>query len=384
MIPGAIIIEGHVQGLSNVRALGEVGIPVYVMDISKCLAQYSKYCVKYFKCPDYNSESFIEFLLNIGKQESLVGWVLIPSNDHIVENLSFNSSKLTPYYKTIVPDIETLHKIINKKHLLDLAQDCGVPVPNTCYPDKLENIEALRFPLLLKGCMGLSFYKKVHFKAVIANNATQFKELLVDVTQKVGEENIMIQEQIPYNKVHNVVSFTCFSVNGRIKTFWIGEKLREHPLRYGTATFSKSIYISEILENAKPLIEALSYTGVCEIEFLWDTRDNKYKLIEMNPRTWLWVGLAKACGINYALLVYNYLNNIDNEYPGEYQVNVKWINWLTDCAFSLKAIFKGDLSILEYIRSLKGKKVNAVFSWRDKMPGFAFAFLSFFIAAKRR
>ena len=27
--PGVIIIEGHVQGLSNVRALGEHGIPVW-------------------------------------------------------------------------------------------------------------------------------------------------------------------------------------------------------------------------------------------------------------------------------------------------------------------------------------------------------------------
>ncbi len=30
--PGAIIIEGHVQGLSNVRSLGEAGIPVFVID----------------------------------------------------------------------------------------------------------------------------------------------------------------------------------------------------------------------------------------------------------------------------------------------------------------------------------------------------------------
>lgn len=29
---GAIVIEGHVQGLSNARALGELGIPVYPDD----------------------------------------------------------------------------------------------------------------------------------------------------------------------------------------------------------------------------------------------------------------------------------------------------------------------------------------------------------------
>ena len=35
---GAIVIEGHVQGLSNTRSLGELGIPVYVLDVSHCLA----------------------------------------------------------------------------------------------------------------------------------------------------------------------------------------------------------------------------------------------------------------------------------------------------------------------------------------------------------
>ena len=49
---GAIVIEGHVQGLSNTRSLGELGIPVYVLDVSHCLAQYSKYCTKYFRCPN--------------------------------------------------------------------------------------------------------------------------------------------------------------------------------------------------------------------------------------------------------------------------------------------------------------------------------------------
>ncbi len=30
---------------------------------------------------------------------------------------------------------------------------------------------------------------------------------------------------------------------------------------------------------------------------------DKYKLIEINARTWLWVGLAKACGIDYANII---------------------------------------------------------------------------------
>ena len=44
---GAIVLEGHVQGLSNTRSLGELGIPIYVLDVVHCLAQHSKYCTKH-------------------------------------------------------------------------------------------------------------------------------------------------------------------------------------------------------------------------------------------------------------------------------------------------------------------------------------------------
>ena len=39
---GAIFIEGHVKGLSNTRALGEAGIPVYVLDTAECILRSQK------------------------------------------------------------------------------------------------------------------------------------------------------------------------------------------------------------------------------------------------------------------------------------------------------------------------------------------------------
>ncbi|MBN1183890.1 MAG: hypothetical protein JXB49_16475, partial [Bacteroidales bacterium] len=83
-LPGAIIIEGHVQGLSNARSLGEAGIPVYVVDKSDCVARYSKFCMKFFRSPDFQAEEFADFLIELGEQENLKGWLLLPSNDHAV------------------------------------------------------------------------------------------------------------------------------------------------------------------------------------------------------------------------------------------------------------------------------------------------------------
>ncbi len=57
-ITGAVIIEGHVQGLSNARSLGEAGIPVIVVDRNNCIARYSRYCKMFYSSPDFDTDDF--------------------------------------------------------------------------------------------------------------------------------------------------------------------------------------------------------------------------------------------------------------------------------------------------------------------------------------
>ena len=384
MRPGAIVLEGHVQGLSNTRSLGELGIPVYVVDVVHCLAQHSKYCKKYFRCPDYKSEDFIQFLIRLAQEEKCEGWFLIASNDHIVENLAQHREQLAPYYKMLVPDKSRLYDIINKKNLLEVARRCGTSIPATCYFGNIVDAKTFRFPLLIKGNHGLSFYKATHQKAVQVDSYQELEGVCSALRQTVDLKDVMIQELIPNNGDNKVVSFTCFAVKGEIMSYWMGRKLREHPIKYGTATFAESIRVPAILDEAIPLVKALDYTGTCEIEFMLDTRDGKYKLIEINPRTWLWVGLAKACGVDYAKMMYKFVNGMDQTYPKTYQVGIKWINWITDVVFGMTAVCKRHISIAEYFRSLRGKKIRAIWDWSDIEPGLVFPFMTFYIAKKRK
>jgi predicted ATP-grasp superfamily ATP-dependent carboligase len=379
---GAIVIEGHVQGLSNTRSLGELGIPVYVLDVTHCLAQHSKYCTKYFRCPKFKSEEFIPFLIELAQKENLQGWFLIGSNDHIVENLSLHAQELAPYYTMIVPAKEQLYNIIDKANLMQIASTCGTHIPKTCDINTLEQTKDFTYPLLIKGREGLSFYKATHQKAIQVNNEEELHSKIQEIALLTND--VMIQELIPFDKQNRVVSFTCFAINGEIHTYWMGQKLREHPIKYGTATMSQSVLLLEVLEEAKPLMKALNYTGVCEIEFMRDPRDGYYKLIEINPRTWLWVGLAKACGIDYAKIMYRYVNGIEQTYPTTYEVGVKWRNAVTDLVFGVQAIIKRHITLCEYFSSFKGKIVKAIWSWKDIKPGLIFPFMTLYIAKKRR
>ncbi|MCD4731288.1 MAG: hypothetical protein K8R74_11840, partial [Bacteroidales bacterium] len=209
-VSGAIIIEGHVQGLSNVRALGSKDIPVYVIDTHNCIARYSKYCNKFFKCPAYNSDKLADFLIDLAKKEKLKNWILVPSNDHAVITISKNRKRLMDYYNVITPDETILRNIYDKSNLLKIAEKCNVPIPATTYfeaPNVKET--TLAFPLITKGKEGLNFYKATGKKAFISENITELQQQLKEISQKVNLNQTFTQEVITDNGENKTVSFTA-------------------------------------------------------------------------------------------------------------------------------------------------------------------------------
>jgi predicted ATP-grasp superfamily ATP-dependent carboligase len=374
---GAIIIEGHVQGLSNTRSLGEAGIPVIVVDKHKCIARHSKYCYKFFRCPDYLSQEFVEFLTTLAVNENLTGWVLIPSNDHAVLTISKNRNSLEKFYHVITPHIDIIGNIYDKSRLLQVAEKLGIPIPVTQYfIDGNEPINKnLTYPLLTKGRNGLSFYKATGRTAFLANSAAELRHQLTEIARKVNLSETFTQEVIPFDGTNKTISFTAFCDQGEIKTHWMGVKLREHPLQFGTATFAESVNIGECYAQSIPLLQALKYTGVCEVEYLFDPRTQQYKLIEINARTWLWVGLARACGVDFVKIIYEYMNQQVMNYPETYSTGKYWINPISDTVFAVLGMLQGKINPIIYFTSLlKGNKVNALFIRGDLKPGFAYLF----------
>lgn len=377
--PGVIIIEGHVQGLSNVRALGELGIPVWVIDKSDCIARYSKYCQNFAICPEYESTSFIDFLIQLSEKHNLKNWLILPSNDHLVYNIAKNKEKIGYYFKLITEDLTTISKIYNKVELLKISGEIGVDYPfYETYSTPLEcRTTSLDFPVITKGINSLSFYKKTKTKVVFSNSLVELENNLKILVSKIPIKDTFTQEILPYSEEHKTTSFTCFSVKGEIKAHWIGVKLREHPLRFGTATLAESTEKAELLLPSQKLMRTLQYTGICEIEYLLDLRDNKYKLIEINARSWLWVGLAKACGVNYAKLAYDYVNGFEIQEIKSYKIGMVWFNPITNIFFGIKGLLLGRVKLRSMLENLPKKKINALFQKGDRRPGFMYFILLF-------
>jgi predicted ATP-grasp superfamily ATP-dependent carboligase len=327
--------------------------------------------------------------MDIGDKYKLNDWILFPTNDHIVKNIIDNRQIIEKRYKYFGPDVDTFYKIYQKKELIKLALNHQIPVPDTYLT--LENLNAsdfnLNFPVLLRGNTGLSFYRQFKKKAFLAKTDDELNRILELIINAGQIPNSFIQELIPQYENNKTLSFSAICIEGEVFAFWMGEKIRDHPPHFGTATVAKSIFQEEIYSTSVQLLKHLRYTGACEIEFIYHPVKDKFVLIEINPRTWLWVGLADYCGVDFPLLIYNYLQNNNNlsvkRELQNYQSDIAWIHLYTDLYFSLKQIAKGKLSIRDFIRPYQMKKTFAVLSKEDILPFIMETILLPILAARR-
>ena len=123
----------------------------------------------------------------------------------------------------------------------------------------------------------------------------------------------------------------------------------------------------ELQELTKKILTEMNYHGVSEVEFMLDSRDGKYKLIEINARFWGWHTIAIAAGVDLPYL--SYLDMLEEKVTvSNYGTGVKWIRLATDIPTAAIEIFRGRMRLTEYLRSLIGKKHFAVLACNDPLP----------------
>ncbi|MFQ5632771.1 MAG: hypothetical protein ACE5I1_28720, partial [bacterium] len=112
------------------------------------------------------------------------------------------------------------------------------------------------------------------------------------------------------------------------------------------------------------------YYGPGYLEMKRDAKDGKYYIIEPNiGRPTGRSALAEASGVE--LLYTQYCDLTGQPLPENRQQKYKAIKWIylrRDLQSSLKYWKQGDLTLFQWLKSIRGKKVDALFSWKDPKP----------------
>jgi len=313
MKKGVIVLGGHIQGLNIIRIYGRGGIPVILLDNNKLnLGKYSKYCNKFYK---YENTEILKMLLTFKSLNKYKGWLILPTNDLQVKILSQNREELKQYFTISTDEWSVVKKCYNKIETYSIAKSLSIPIPWTIFPKtKQELIDSnnIKYPCIIKPAIMHTFYKKFKKKVFVCNNKKELLDNYMLATEVIPNSEIIIQDIIPGNS-SNQYSVGLFYTNGKTYNHIVVRRTRQHPVDFGNATtFAESVELKELKIKAEKILKEIKYNGLCEVEFKYDVRDEEYKLLEINPRTWKWHSISEKAEVPFLLSLYEKMINNKN------------------------------------------------------------------------
>lgn len=360
--------------LGVIRSLKKKNIPTFVLSIKKNpTCSYSKY-YKGMICPNPKDDEkkYVDFLLDLGEKLKNKG-VLFPVGDIELSVITKNKNKLEKYYHYFSDDYEKVEKFLNKRFFFETIEKYDIPRPKTYPINDKSDVEIISkkidYPCIIKPIYSDYFRHDFKMKLFIAKSE---KELIKNykITAAKGHE-VVVQEIIP-GSVRNHYGFDAFyDKKSQPNGCFMYRRIREWPHSFGNGCMIESVIEPELEEITNKLVKKIGYHGIVDAEFKKDSKDYKFKIIEINSRCWMQNGFPTCCGINFPYMAY--MDAIGKKF--EKQIfngkHVKWLYMPEDIVSSIKYLKNKQLTIKDLLKSFKGKKEYAIFSWDDPLPFFA-------------
>lgn len=363
--PAVVVGANSPTGLAVIRSLGRRGIPVIVLDSRRDAIGFSSRHALGLAAPDPAHADFIPFMEDLGGRLRRRG-VVFPTQDQALLAVVRNRERLARCFVLPGTDNDKLLRILDKKIQFDLARAHGIPVPEAyavgTAAERAAARRTMNFPVIVKPVYTTEFREKFHVKAMLADDGGQLDSLL----EKVYPLDVIVQEFIPGGVDRHFMVGSYIDRTGRPLGIFTARKLRESPRRLGVCRIGESVLAPEAEALAMQLLGALGYSGISEVEFKCDPRDGRYKLIEVNPRSFMWMGLATAGGVDLPYLAYSEVLQEPQRtrVPGK-----RWIMAAQELRLTPWEVLKGQTSVRDWLSSWRNIALDGIFSASDPGPG---------------
>ncbi len=382
---GAIVIGGDYRSLGTVRSLGRHRIQVWVLTDDHLIAGVSRYACRALPWPAIDEEKRVDYLLELSEQHGLAGWVLFPSSDQAAAIIARNHNKLRKRFRLTIPPWDTLKWAYDKRLTYRLASTLGVPYPWTYIPRGREELARLlcTFPAILKPAVKPEMNAFTRAKAWRIEDRRSLIASYDAACTMMDPSAIMIQELVPGGGAEQF-SYAALCLDGQPIASVVARRSRQYPVDFGrSSTFVETVDQRQVEETGRRIVGELRFTGIVEVEFKRDPRNDVYKLLDINPRIWGWHTLGQRAGVDFSYLLWRVTQG-QSISAVRGSAGVRWMRMSTDLPAAIKEILSGRLSARCYLQSLRGSVESAIFAADDPLPGLLEIPLSAYLILKRR
>ena len=366
-----IVYNTSYNGLSIIQELGSRGYACYALDCEYSVGAFSKYA-KFKKSPNpvSNEQAFIDFLYALCEKQP-VKPVLFPTNDVWAIITAKYKQKLSEVAMPCVASYETVNTLLSKDLFYKIGQQRQYLTPFTWTVEHLGDISKNMFPIVAK-----PKYKSLPVEKYNKQLSSELKKVRLVVLNDKEELDVFCEnkkdllEHIVFQEYVQGYSDTMFTVGiyanskHEIKALFTGRKVRGYPADIGDTILGESHDVPQhLIANTERVVKELSYEGIAEFEYKLDSNTGEFKLIEVNPRAWSWIGITPYCNVNISFIAYKSLlgENMPFQQSTVKNSEVKYVKSFQDffnCMIRYRFNHKSwNLSFRKWKKSIKAQKI---------------------------
>jgi predicted ATP-grasp superfamily ATP-dependent carboligase len=267
--------------------------------------------------------------------------ILVPTDDHFAQALARHRVELEEVAIPCVARSEAVELLVDQKRFCEWGQANDVSCPKAVRAN--ETLGSLALPFVAKPINKSAFHvvarklphrqraSDLRFKLI--RSAEEWQVYKDEISPHL--EHILVQEFIEGTTTDMYSIGVYADRQSSIKGLFVGRKLRGYPALYGDTKLGQNDCVpNDVLKEVTGIVRKLAYTGIAEFEFKRDLTTGDFRLIEINPRCWSWIGATAVSRADIPWIAFQDLTGvkldeaIENESPG----SIKYVQIMSDFA----------------------------------------------------
>jgi predicted ATP-grasp superfamily ATP-dependent carboligase len=369
MPPPAVFCHPNDGCLTAARALVRRGVEVHLLTTPEYRYVLASRGVHGRVMPDIrtHTQEWLDELNGIGAAAVLCG------SDAASEWVTAHRDSLLPTLRTFESADRVHVDLMDKQILYRTANEAGVRAPwmvHVATADELAmHLATVTFPCVVKPTMGHVAKQMLG----IGTTAVASRAELAAATAPLLAHEIpfLLTELVPGPETALEGSVAVRAADGEYALEYGRHKVRQWPLDYGVGSLLESADVPETLKMNRQLLDHTGYVGISACETKRHSGTGELYLIEINVRVPASFGLAEAAGTDGAWRLYAALTGLPLGRQPEPVEGRKVMLPQKDLQAAAARIRRRETTPLAVLRSWRGVRDTAAWSWRDPAPALA-------------